>query len=102
MKPEENTFNPDPTRNQVPVPPPSSHLVLAILTTIFCCLPLGIVSIVYASKVDSLYSVGDIAGATYNSLQARKWAYWGIGISLVGIVLYFLFAVCLGMANSLL
>ena len=72
MKPEENTFNPDPSRSQTPVPPPSSHLALAILTTVFCCLPLGIVSIVYASKVDSLYSVGDIAGATYNSMQARK------------------------------
>lgn len=102
MKPEENTFNPDPSRTQVPVSPPSSHLVLAILTTIFCCLPLGIVSIVYASRVDSLYSVGDIAGATYNSLQARKWAYWGIGLALVGAVLYFLFVVCLGMAASLL
>lgn len=102
MKPEENTFNPDPSRSQTPVPPPSSHLALAILTTVFCCLPLGIVSIVYASKVDSLYSVGDIAGATYNSMQARKWAYWGIGLALVGAVLYFLFVMCLGMAASLL
>lgn len=102
MKPEENTFNPDPSRSQTPVPPPSSHLALAILTTVFCCLPLGIVSIVYASKVDSLYSVGDIAGATYNSMQARKWAYWGIGLALVSAVLYFLFVVCLGMAASLL
>ena len=102
MKPEENTFNPDPTRTQGPVPPPSSHLALAILTTVLCCLPLGIVSIVYASKVDSLYRVGDIAGATYNSMQARKWAYWGIGISVVGWALYFVFVVCLGMAASLL
>ena len=33
---------------------PSSHLALAILVTIFCCLPFGIVSIVKASQVSGL------------------------------------------------
>ncbi|MBO7197759.1 MAG: CD225/dispanin family protein, partial [Tidjanibacter sp.] len=37
------------------VPPPSSNLIWGILTTIFCCLPFGIVSIVFASRVDSLW-----------------------------------------------
>ena len=36
--------------NQPPVKP-SNNLVWAILTTICCCLPFGIVSIVYAAKV---------------------------------------------------
>ena len=34
---------------------PNNHMALAILTTICCCLPLGIVAIVKASSVDSLY-----------------------------------------------
>lgn len=29
--------------------PPNNHLALAIITTILCCLPAGIVSIVYAT-----------------------------------------------------
>ena len=32
---------------------PSTYLVLSILVTIFCCLPFGIVGIVYASKVEN-------------------------------------------------
>ena len=39
---------------------PSTYLVLSILVTIFCCLPFGIVGIVYASKVDSCWYAGRI------------------------------------------
>ena len=46
--------------------PPNNNLVLGILVTIFCCLPFGIVSIIYASKVDGLAMAGDIAGARGN------------------------------------
>lgn len=40
-----------------------SHLAEAIITTLCCCLPFGIVSIVYAAKVSSLLQSGDVAGA---------------------------------------
>ena len=39
---------------QVP-PMPSNNMVLAILTTVCCCLPLGIVAVIKASQVSSLY-----------------------------------------------
>ncbi len=42
---------------------PDSNLVWAILTTLFCCLPFGIVSIVYASKVDSYWAQGNLPAA---------------------------------------
>ncbi len=32
---------------------PDNFLVWAILSTVLCCLPLGIVAIVYANKVDN-------------------------------------------------
>ena len=32
--------------------PPSTYLVRAILVTVFCCLPFGIVAIVYAAQVN--------------------------------------------------
>ena len=44
---------------QQPPMKPDNNLVWAILSTILCCLPLGIVAIVYASKVDGLYNQGD-------------------------------------------
>src|SRR5437868_10801976 len=82
-----------------PQPPPENHLVAAILTTLFCCLPLGIVAIVKSSQVNSLWSAGDYQGAMRASEEAKTW--WkraliiGIIVNVVGIVLYILFVVFL-------
>jgi len=51
-----------------------NHLVWAILSTLFCCLPLGVVSIVYAAQVDGRRAAGDIAGAQASSRKAMGWA----------------------------
>ena len=72
-------------------PKPDSNMVWAILSTLFCCLPLGIVAIVNASKVDSLYAMGDYAGAEAASNSAKKFAIYSAIGSLVFVVLYFLF-----------
>ena len=50
-----------------------NHMVGAILTTIFCCLIGGIVSIVYASKVNTKLAQGDIVGAKAASKSAMHW-----------------------------
>lgn len=63
---------------------PDSFMWLAILSTILCCLPLGIVSIVYACKVDSLWTAGDQEGAQRSSNNARN---WGIAAAVTGVVL---------------
>src|SRR6185312_6304875 len=55
-------------------PPPDNHLVWAILTTIFCCLPAGIVSIVYSSKVSGLWMQGQYAEAQAAANNAKRWA----------------------------
>jgi Interferon-induced transmembrane protein len=73
---------------QAPGPQPSSHLVFAILVTIFCCLPFGIVSIVKASQVSGLWAQGRYAEAQQSSASARKWAMWGAIIGLITIVIY--------------
>ncbi|MBO4723376.1 MAG: CD225/dispanin family protein [Muribaculaceae bacterium] len=70
-------------------PKPDSYMVWAILTTLFCCLPLGIVSIVKAAKVDDLYNRGDYSGAQTASEEAKKWATWSAVSSLLIVVLYF-------------
>ncbi|GAA2281261.1 hypothetical protein GCM10010149_26920 [Nonomuraea roseoviolacea subsp. roseoviolacea] len=56
-----------------PQTPPDNHLVAAILTTLFCCLPLGIVSIVKSSQVNSKWQVGDYQGAVQASEEAKTW-----------------------------
>ncbi|MFI6497619.1 CD225/dispanin family protein [Nonomuraea typhae] len=68
-----------------PQNPPDNHLVWAILTTIFCCLPLGIVSIVKSTQVNSKWQVGDYQGAIQASEEAKTW--WKR--ALIGGIIYY-------------
>jgi len=52
-----------------------NYLVQAILVTIFCCVPFGIVSIVYAAQVNGKVAAGDYAGAIATSNKAKTWAW---------------------------
>lgn len=75
----------------IPEPPqikPGNNLVWAILTTIFCCLPFGIVAIVYASKVDGLWAAGDYAGAYYSAGKAKNWSIIAAACGALGIIVY--------------
>ncbi len=76
--------------SQPAMPKPGSNMILAVLTTVCCCLPLGIVGIVYASKVDGLYFAGDYAGALSAAKSARTWSVIGIVASLVIGIIYLL------------
>ncbi len=71
----------------------------AILSTIFCCLPLGIVSIVFAAQVNSKWAAGDAAGAQESSNKAKQWAIWSAVAGVVVGILYVVFIVVLGAAN---
>ena len=62
---------------------PKNYLVQSILVTFCCCLPLGIVSIVYAAQVDSKWNAGDRVGAIASSENAKKWAWIGFGLGLL-------------------
>lgn len=71
-------MNPDylQTADEQPASPPmpDNYLALAIISTIFCCLPFGVVSIVYATQVESLYLQGRYEEAVDKSNKAFKWA----------------------------
>jgi hypothetical protein len=63
--------------------PPDNYLVWAILSTILCCLPLGIVSIVYSAQVNDKWARGDAAGALESSRKAKQFAIWSAVASVV-------------------
>lgn len=73
--------------------PPPSYLVWAILTTVLCCLPLGVASIVFAAQVNGKWSQGDAAGAYDSSRKAKQFAIWsavaGLVVSVLYLVLFF-------------
>lgn len=79
--------------NLPPVPPPSQSmpktwLVESILVTCFCCLPFGIVGIINATKIETLYSSGAYAQALYYSKQAKKWTLWGFFTAMALFFIY--------------
>lgn len=65
-----------------------NHLVGAILSTLFCCLPLGIVSIVFANQVNAKLTQGDVVGAQEASKKAKGWMIASIILGLLFGVLY--------------
>ena len=67
--------------------PPDNYLVWAILSTVLCCLPLGIASIVFSSQVNSKFAAGDLAGAQESSRRAKNFAIWSAVASAASAVL---------------
>ncbi|MDR0437611.1 MAG: CD225/dispanin family protein [Bacteroidales bacterium] len=77
-------------------PMPPTYLWQSIVVTIFCCLPLGILAIFFASQVASRWRNHDYDGAMYSSKIARNVAFWSFVIGLIvhiAMLVYFVFVV---------
>ena len=70
-----------------------NYLVQSILVTFCCCLPVGIVAIVYSAQVNSKVAGGDISGAQQASQSARLWGWIAFGLGAVGAVVSLIFNV---------
>lgn len=108
---EQNTFPTDPAApssnpsNIPPGPPPENYLIWAILSTVLCCMPLGIVSIIKASNVNTKWYLGDYEGARKDAEEAKKWAIWSavaqlilFGLIIIIYIIMIVFAV--SMSNA--
>jgi hypothetical protein len=60
-----------------------NYLIPAIVSTIFCCVPLGVVSIIFAVQVNNKVAAGDIAGAMESSKKAKMFMFIAIGAGLL-------------------
>ncbi|MDN6310421.1 MAG: CD225/dispanin family protein [Flavobacteriaceae bacterium] len=67
--------------------PPNNHLAMAIISTLICCLPAGVVSIVYASQVNSKFIAGDYQGAERASKNAKTWWIISLAVAAAGIII---------------
>ncbi len=74
-----------------------NHLLTAILVTLFCCLPFGILAIVEASKVHTLLLAGNRGAALEASRRADLWVGWSIGGA---IAFWGLYGIFVGIASS--
>jgi hypothetical protein len=64
-----------------------NYLVGSILVTLCCCLPAGVVALIYAAQVNSKLVAGDIAGAQQASNRAKLWMTIGICGGVVVVLL---------------
>ncbi|WP_294083530.1 CD225/dispanin family protein [Proteiniphilum sp. UBA5384] len=78
----------EPTVNDVPPLKPSNWLWQSILVTILCCIPFGIVAIIYATKVDSFYFRGQYEEAERSAQKAKMWVFISIGAALLYVILW--------------
>ena len=81
-------------------PPPaggtvSNYLVPAILS-LFCCMPLGVIAVIFAAQVNGKVAAGDIAGATDSAKKAKMFSFIAIGLGLLLILCYIVFIVLIG------
>ena len=83
-------------QNQPAGTPPKNWLVESILVTIFCCLPLGTVGIVFAAQVNSRFASGDYNGALQASKDAGKFTKIGFWIGILQAVLTILWILFFG------
>ncbi|MBL9124806.1 MAG: CD225/dispanin family protein [Planctomycetaceae bacterium] len=65
------------------MPKVPNYLVQSILVTFCCCLPFGIVAIVYAAQVNGMLAGGNLAGAMKASNSAKMWCWIGFGLGLL-------------------
>ena len=71
-------------------------LVGPILATLFCCLPCGIASIVYASSANTKAALGDMQGAMQAQASARLWLRLAVIPGAILFILYFIGAIIFG------
>jgi hypothetical protein len=77
-------WTPPPAGGTATVP---NYLVPAIIS-IFCCWPLAIPAIIFATQVNSKLAAGDTAGAEDSSKKAKMFSFIAIGLGLLGILIY--------------
>ncbi len=74
-----------------------NNLVLAIVATVVsfftCCLPHGLVSLIFALQVDKKAAAGDLPGAETSAKQAKTWAWISLAVAIVWFALSMIFGI---------
>lgn len=75
-------------QDEMPPLKPNNWLWQSIVATVLCCLPFGIVGIVYAAKVDSHYFSGRYEEASRAARTAKLWTLIAFGAGLLYLILW--------------
>lgn len=89
-QPQSTGYQPQPQNTGMIQKKPDNNMVLAVVTTICCCVPLGAYAIYCAAQVDGCFRKGEYAKAEDWAAKAKKWAIWGIVGGLIVNIIYVL------------
>lgn len=64
-------------------PIPENHLIQAVLVTLFCCWPCGIVAIIRSAQVETYYYQGRYEDAIQASASSLRWGQAGLLLVLI-------------------
>ncbi|XP_071099319.1 proline-rich transmembrane protein 1-like isoform X2 [Haliotis cracherodii] len=81
--------------NQVP-----DHMGLAILATVLCCWPLGIVAILRAQEARRASDRGDLPSALMLSAQAKRYSLWAVACGCILVAVAIVIVVVVITSNS--
>lgn len=93
---QQNNFNGMPQKpvNWVP------YLMLSIISTLCCCLPFGVVGIVFSAKINSAMLAGNLEEAQNNAKMARIWIIVSFAIGLLTWLIYMVLIVTGAVSGS--
>lgn len=93
---QQNNFNGMPQKpvNWVP------YLILSIISTLCCCLPFGVVGIVFSVKINSAMLAGNLEEAQNNAKMARIWIIVSFAIGLLTWLIYMVLIVTGAVSGS--
>ena len=93
---QQNNFNGMPQKpvNWVP------YLILSIISTFCCCLPFGVVGIVFSAKINSAMLAGNLEEAQNNAKMARIWIIVSFAIGLLTWLIYMVLIVTGAVSGS--
>ena len=72
------------------------YLILSIISTVCCCLPFGIVGIVFSVKINSAMNAGNYEEAAQDAKMAKIWTIVSFVVGLLFWIVYFVFGMMAG------
>lgn len=89
---------------QIPAFDVPNHLPLsitsAVLSFLCCCIPFGIVPVIFSTQVGSKLANGDYEGAQSASANAKLWSWICIGVALSMFVLNMVLQLAVGLGGA--
>lgn len=77
-----------------------TYFILSIISTLCCCLPFGVVGIVFSAKINSAMLAGNLEEAQNNAKMARIWIIVSFAIGLLTWLIYMVLIVTGAVSGS--